>query len=285
MIELDQMASQFRASVKERPVFAPPRVERILLITDLPRDEGRGLLEQIRRFLRVLEARALIEWSVRGQPELGGVRDMLAIVEAQKPDLIVTYRHLFEEEKDLPHSLGTYADMLTQATTTPVLLLPNPSSPRFEAATANTDRVMVVTDHIVGDDRLINWGLRIVETKGTLILSHVEDDATFNRYMDVISKIPGIDTELARNKIDARLLKEAREYLESAKEGVDKHQGGVDVEILVRRGHTVRDYEALVASREVDVLVLNTHDEDQVAMAGMAYSLAIELIDKPLLLL
>lgn len=285
MIELDQIESQFRASVKDRPVFEPPRVDRALLITDLPADEGRTLLERVRSFLSVLESQTLVDWAVRGRPELGGVRDMLTVVEAQKPDLIVTYRHLFEEEKNLPHSLGTYADMLTQATTTPVLLLPNPSSPRFEEALTNTDCVMVVTDHIVGDSTLINWGLRLVTPGGKLILSHVEDDATFTRYMDIISKIPGLDTELARNKIDARLLKEARDYLEAAREGIRSQHEGVDVEILVRRGHTVRDYEALVASREADILVLNTHDEDQIAMAGMAYSLAIELIDKPLLLL
>ena len=43
--------------------------------------------------------------------------------------------------------------------------------------------------------------------------------------------------------------------------------------------------ERLIEEHEVDLLVMNTKDEDQLAMHGLAYSLAIELRAIPLLML
>ena len=79
---------------------------------------------------------------------------------------------------------------------------------------------MVVSDHIVGRSSLVNWGARLVEEGGSLQLVHVEDDAVFARYVDAIGRIPDIDTEVARQQISARLLHEARSYLERAAEVV-----------------------------------------------------------------
>ena len=45
------------------------------------------------------------------------------------------------------------------------------------------------------------------------------------------------------------------------------------------------DYRRLIAERNVKLLVMNTKDEDQLAMHGLAYPLSVELRDTPLLLL
>ncbi len=50
-------------------------------------------------------------------------------------------------------------------------------------------------------------------------------------------------------------------------------------------GHHVTQYLELVESHEIDLLVLNTKDEDHSAMHGLAYPLAVELRDTPLLML
>ena len=47
----------------------------------------------------------------------------------------------------------------------------------------------------------------------------------------------------------------------------------------------VADYKRLAAARDVDLLVMNTKDSGQLAMHGLAYELAVELNDIPLLLL
>ncbi len=283
VLDLDVIESQFRASVKERPKIVPPQVKKVCVITDLDAEAGAVFDAKVRPFLK-----ALGEGTTHvclGSADIDGVRSMMARLEQEKPDLIVTYRHLFEKEKDLPFSLGTYADMLTQTTTTPVLLLPAPGRPELDAALENTDRVMVLSDHLVSDGRLINWGLRLVEQGGRITLVHIEDDAVFGRYLAAISKISGLDTELAETAIEKQLLHEASDYADEVKAVFEAEHPNVQVSKNIRLGHTVKEVLAVASHEECDLVVLNTKDEDQLAMAGKAYSVAVELIDKPLLLL
>ena len=51
-------------------------------------------------------------------------------------------------------------------------------------------------------------------------LTHVEDQLTFDRYIEVISKIPTIDTDEARESMHEQLLKEARDYIEGCAEAL-----------------------------------------------------------------
>jgi len=283
VLDFDVIESQFRASVKVRPKLQPPQVKKVCVITDLDAAAAQAFGAKVRPFLKALDEDT--EHICLGADDVQGVRGMLGAVEAHKPDLIVTYRHLFDPEKDLPFSLGTYCDMLTQTTVTPVLLLPTPGRPELDAAIKNTDRVMVLTDHLVGDGRLVNWGLRLVQDTGQITLVHIEDDAIFDRYLDAISKIPDLDTEVAKTQIARRLLHEAEDYAEGVKEALQETRPQLKVEMNIRLGHRVKDVLAVADNDGCDLVVLNTKDEDQLAMAGKAYSLAVELIDKPLLLL
>ena len=45
------------------------------------------------------------------------------------------------------------------------------------------------------------------------------------------------------------------------------------------------EYKRLIDEHAVDLLVLNTKDEDQLAMHGIAYALAVEMRQIPLLML
>jgi hypothetical protein len=54
---------------------------------------------------------------------------------------------------------------------------------------------------------------------------------------------------------------------------------------IISLGHRLRTYVELVESHTVSLLVLNTKDEDQHAMHGLAYPLAVELRQIPLLML
>ncbi len=59
----------------------------------------------------------------------------------------------------------------------------------------------------------------------------------------------------------------------------------VTIEHLVVFGHHLSEYKRLIDEHAVDLLVLNTKDEDQLAMHGIAYALAVELREIPLLML
>jgi hypothetical protein len=50
-------------------------------------------------------------------------------------------------------------------------------------------------------------------------------------------------------------------------------------------GHFLSDYQQHIQEQEIDLLVLNTKDDDQLAMHGLAYPLAVELRTLPLLML
>ena len=65
----------------------------------------------------------------------------------------------------------------------------------------------------------------------------------------------------------------------------DATELSLTVETVVAMGHRLSEYEQLIREHEVDLLVMNTKDEDQLAMHGLAYPLAVNLRSIPLLML
>jgi len=144
---------------------------------------------------------------------------------------------------------------------------------------------MAITDHLTGDHRLVNYAVALTEPEGRLYLTHVEDEATFDRYIETISKVPTIDTDEAREAILKQLLKEPRDYIRSCREVLGQQGVAVQVEKIVTLGHHLSDYRRLIDEHRVDLLVVNTKDEDQLAMHGLAYPLSVELRSTPILML
>lgn len=144
---------------------------------------------------------------------------------------------------------------------------------------------MVVTDHISGDSRLINYGVRFCPSDGEIWLSHVEDDIVFNRYIQAFERIPEIDTELARELLGQQLQKEAEDFIKTCAERLKEKVPELTVKSDVTRGHHLKVYQQLIKNHAIDLLITNTKDDDQLAMHGMAYSISVEMIDVPLLLL
>ena len=199
-------------------------------------------------------------------------------------DSVCTYRNVGGKARDFPFSLGSYVDVLTQATTTPLLLMPSPdANGRLPEHCQRASRIMVLTDHLTGSDAIINYGLHFCETDGDLVLAHLEDDVAFDRYIDIISKIPALDTDIARERIYERLLQEPEDYIKSVQSALSDNN---DVNILneVSMGHRIADCQRLIEKYEIDLLVMNTKDDDQLAMHGLAYPLAIELRNCPILM-
>jgi len=286
-MQLDEAESRFKRASKTRFDYRPIELAKVTVVTDLAEAEGEALLADVKRFLNPVD-RPELEWQLIPGGAYESTKDLEAKIEAEpRPELLVAYRSLKEPEKDPLYSLGTYLDVLTQVAPVPVLVLPSQEGGAPLVATeAPLKEVMVVTDHLAGDHRLVNYGLAFLREGGKLYLTHIEDDHVFERYMAAIAKIDEIDTETARTRLREQLLKEPRDFIASvgpalAKAGVSS----VSVESIVRLGHRVRDYAALVEEHQVDLLVFNTKDESQLAMHGIAYSLAVELNRVPLLLL
>ena len=286
MTQVDQFESVFRAASK--PVFHPAAVEleRVLVVTDLPPSEAEAFGQRIEAFLRHATSVESATFTTIAGVEARSTGQLLQLVEDSAPSLVCAYRNLFSDGWKWPHSLGEALDLLTQTTEAPVLVLPNPKEgSEAEHALQNVNQVMAVTDHLAGDDRLVNWAVAMTQDQGTLTLSHVEDETVFERYIDIIGKIPSIDTDSARESIKARLLKEPRDYIESVREVLAKGGAPVSVQAEIRLGNHLSDYRAMVHDHEVDLLVLNTRDDEQLAMHGLAYPIAVELRNIPLLML
>ncbi len=286
MSKLDQFASAFKSASKAMFEYERVALRRVLVVTDLDEAETKRFAADVRGFLSVLEGGAEVVFEGHFAKPNEDVGALLEEVEAERPDLICCYRNLHGRARRFPFSLGAHVDVLTQATTTPVLLLPAPTERgRLAPDCQGTGNVMVLTDHLTGGDRLINYGLRLTQADGNLVLAHLEDDAIFERYMNIIGKIQALDTDMAREGIRARLLKEPSDYIASVRGALASVVKTVSLHREVRMGHHVADCRKLIEEHNVELVVMNTKDDEQLAMHGLAYPLAIELRDVPLLLL
>ena len=301
MTRIDQFESVFKSA--DKPVFRyePFAVGSALALTDLDGDGAESFSALVRKYLdasaqegmpplqvargdesgKVLDTLQV----VRGD-EFGSIEECLKIIDRNKPELICTYRGLHSDCWRWGHSLGSYVEVLTQTVNIPVLVFPHPgSAAALSADEDDCSRVMAMTDHLAGDSRLVNAALFFTPASGILHLSNIEDEQVFERYMTAIEKIPSVDSAEVRENLLFRILKEARDYIQSCREVVAAQ--GIEVEIreTVDLGMHVEDYRQLVVAGEIDFLVMNTREVDQLAMHGLAYTLAVELSDIPLLLL
>lgn len=285
MTKVDQFESIFRSADKVTLHYDPPKIGSVLLVTDLEQYDADRLLGEVRTFLGVLDGD--VTWTAVNGASFSGVTDLLTVVEKHRPDLICTYRHLHTDGWRHGFTLGDHTEVLTQATPTPVLVLPHPERRRDESnrPMKDTDSVMAITDHLTGDDRLVSWAAAFTQSGGTLRLTHVEDEAAVDRFLDAVSKIPEIDTDTARRTVHAQVVKEPTDFIESCRSVLETKCPAITIEPIVTLGHRLRDHVDLIKAHQVDLVVFNTKDEDQMAMHGLAYPLAVELRDTPLLML
>ncbi len=286
MGKVDQFESTFRSAIKE--VYTHVRIEfsSVLVVTDLSKSEALEFSNSIKTFATVIGIDSRVNWDVLYAEDFTTTQDLLNCVSSSEPDLIFSYRNLHSKAWNYPHSLGEHLDVLVQKTDSPIVILPNPRSGFAHKDTLiNTDVVMAMTDHLLADDRLVNYAARLVEDNGTLWLVHIEDTDIFNKYMSVISKIIEIDTDEATEKIRHRLLKEPGDYIDKVSQVLREKKPGIQLKSIVSFGHSLSEFCKYIDEHKVDLLVMNSRDDQQMAMHGLAYPLAVELRQTPLLLL
>jgi len=288
MTNIDQFESVFKSADKTPFHFEPVGLKTIQIICDLPTDSAEAFTAQVKDSLAYLTGPGdpPLQWNTVAGKDYNDVESLLARIVETQPDLICAYRNLHSTVNDYPYSLGAYVDVLSQVAPVPLLLLPRPDRlSEGESVLPSATNVMAITDHLAGDDRLVNYSVTFTADNGQLILTHMEDEAVFERYIVAISKIPSIDTENARESILEKLLQQPRDYIESCRKLLSSQQVPIKIEEHVSLGHHLANYEALIEEEGVNLVVMNTKDDDQLAMHGLAYPLAIELRDTPLLLL
>lgn len=286
MSNIDQFESIFKSSIKELFVYEQPVFKNVLIVTDLQNPEAELFTEKMINFLAGAGVDSThLQYKTITAELFESSEDLLKIVESQKPDLICTYRNLHSEAWKFPHSLGEYIDVLLQKTSAAVLLVPHPKAGyAYDHAFDSMDNVMAITDHLSKDHRLVNCAAKFTKNDGTLHLAHIEDQVYFDRIIEAISKIPAIETEQAENLIKEKLLKEASDYISSCSKILKEHYP-IKIHSIVKFAHFLKHYRDRIEKEKINLLVINTKDDDQLAMHGVAYPLAVELRQISLLML
>jgi hypothetical protein len=284
--QIDQFESVFRSAVKAVFEYSKIDIQNVLVVTDLNKETAQPFLTKLKDFLRHPVAEVERNFFIITGDEFQSTNDLLELLDQYSPDLICSYRNLHSNAWRYPHSLGEHLDVMLQKTDIPIMLLPHPEAGyQAEHALKDTTDVMVVTDLQAINDRLINFAAAFTKPDGNLYLTHVEDERVFERYMDAISKIDVIDTEVARKRLAEQLLKEPEDYFNSCAELLKQHYPQLQVSLLVLFSQLVAEYRHQIESRKLDLLLLSAKDERQHAMHSVAYPLAVELRQIPLLLL
>ncbi len=286
MSKVDQFESVFRAALKDPFEYKPLEIKRAMLVTDLQVDQANLLAEELKSFVESAICGAVSTWATVPGAEYKTTVELLARVEHEKPDLIIAYRNLKSEAWKYPHSLGEFLDVLLQLTSAPVLVIPHPDAGyAADHSLGACKSVLAMTDHLANDYRLVSAAASFTEKGGKLILSHVEDQAVFDRYMEAISKIPQIDTDEARALLTNQLRKGPSDYIESCRTVLSERTLALDVRAQVTFGSNLAEYKSILEKDPIDLLVMRTKDHDQLAMHGQAYPLAVEMRAIPLLMI
>ena len=286
---IDEFESMFRAAEREPFAYVDVPIQSATLITDGPPTEAGALKDCI--CSRLLPRLQTVEnWRLLTADDYRNVSELLEKLNEQQTDLIATYRHLHEKALIPQHSLGVYLDVLTQATSIPVLVLPGTASKPVSLSGNVADRVMVVTDHILGEHALINYGVQTVRpTAGwprrDLALPHRRRPGLCPIPAGAFPNPGDRNRYSAGEQIERRLLKDAADFIDTCIAELKEHNLPFELHACVERGHRLKQYVELVREHNVELVVTNTKDEDQLAMHGMAYSLSVELTEVAMLLL
>lgn len=283
MSKIDQFESAFKSAERTPFLLETVRFRNCLTVTDMDSAGAEVLRQQVHEFIKHTTHEES-NWECLTSDDLQSIEDFLRKIEKHQPDLICTYRNLMTPASQYPYSLGVYLDVMSQATSIPVLVVPNPATNDLSNLRDSVKRVMAITDHLAGEHHLVSMAAALTPDDGTLWLTHVEDEKYFNRFIHSIGKIPEIDTDEARELIMQQLLKDPSDYIQSCRAELVAAGAKFRVEPLTTIGHRLFDYKKIIKEHDVDLVVLNTKDDDQLAMHGLAYPLSVELRDTPLLL-
>ena len=282
MSTIDQFESVFRSALRPSYQQSYLPLVNLLLISDLGDEEASQYLIEVEKFFT--DASVPPKITHLAKEKSVDLDNLLSEIDRLSPDLIITHRHLHSSQANNIYTLGDHIEVLTQITSVPILLFPHHQSWRKDQFSP-PDRIMVLSDQLSDNPTLVDAAVSVLSTPGHLLLAHVEDEATFEYYLKIIAKLPELDTELAREQIKEQLLKEAELFTEAITKSFQDGKTEIITSSYVSMGHPLKKYVSLVKENQIDLVVIQGKDEEQVAILGMSYALAVELNELPLLIL
>ncbi|MCI4668922.1 MAG: hypothetical protein MRZ79_12370 [Bacteroidia bacterium] len=285
MSDLSSFESVFRRALRHRFEYNPIEINNVLVITDLEKDKAEEYGKKIQAYLQATIRKDTYHIDIWAKDDYSPWPMMKERIKSKKPDLLITYRMLFAQDISPDKSLGSYVDLLSQDTSYPLLVTPHPKLFSMDNILKEEGAVLVATEHLIEDNRLVNFALKFTVKEAPLVLVHIEDEDTFDYYMEAISKIPDISTEVAQTKLKEQLLADPIHYAQSVQEVLKEKRPELQVETYIKFGHLISAYRDLLSEHATDLLVMNTKDDTQLAMHSVGYSLAVEFRQTPILLL
>ena len=282
MSTIDQFESTFRSAIKPLYTHSKIKITDVILISDLASESAQQFQNQVQNFLISLGQG--LNLHILDANQSHDLDQLLKYINEFNPQLIVTHRHLHTSNKEHVYTLGDHIEVLTQTTQVPILLFPKDIA-HNEAFLVSPSKVLVLTDQLIEHPRLVDYALSIMKDTGQLSLAHIEDESQFERYMSMIAKIPEIDTESARSFLREQMYKDAQNFFSVIDQNIKDQGLAIDVQASFRMGHKLRTYVSIAAENHVELVVIQGKDEDQIAMHGLSYPLAVELNHLPLLII
>ena len=278
MLKLDHFASLFRAADKEQIVIPDISIRQILLVTDMNQEDSLQIWEKWKGLfdpsvdIRIFDAEISLH--------------LPSLIEAMKHvecDLVVTYRCLHSDAWQYPYAIGSYVEVLTQIIPFPVLLMPHPHQ--------NTDtytkpkNLLLFSSELTQESELVGFANAFVASKDeSLIMIQMDDKATYDRIFDIISKIPQIDTDDAQYYIQERRSLEMKDWVTRCIDFLEQKGNAPHMSYMDIYDPSMKKCASLIEEHQADLLIINTKDDEQLAIHGLAYPIMVQFRNIPLLL-
>ena len=278
MLKLDHFASLFRAANKEQIVIPDVSIERILLVTDMDKEKSLQLWERWKGFFH-----ESVKMSLLDAPISQSLPSLIEAMQGADCDLVVTYRCLHSDAWQYPYAIGSYVEVLTQIMPFPVLLMPHPI--QFTNVYTEPKRLLLFSAELTKEAELLGFATAFASSKDvSLLMAQMDDQATYDRIFDIISKIPQIDTDDAQHYIKERRSNEMNDWVLRCTEHLEAKEIGLQLSHIDILEPNMNKCASLIEEHHADLLIINTKDEEQLAIHGLAYPIMVQFRNIPLLL-
>lgn len=277
MLKLDHFASIFRAADKETIAIREREIVKVLIVTDVGYEKSLEIWERWRAFFfQTVTVRVL-----HGEESLD-ISTITEKLDEADCDLIVSYRCLHSENWRYPHAIGSYVEVITQLTSKPVLLMPHIREDTKDYAPPES--IVLLSNDLTKASDALAWACCFRGHRSRCTLVELENMVHFNRVLDVIAKIPQLDTDVAREKIMKQMHTDSADWVIRSQKILKNWKRPPSLARKQVVQNALAACSDIVQQVGAELIVLNTKAEDQLALHGLVYPFMVHFRHTPLLL-